>query len=204
MTSLVLMYVYYDDEGDIKAISPTPDISHKEFFNSATFPLPEVEGFLTGMKNPFDYSIRESQRAGSKSYKISRKVSTINLTRTLDNYLTKVEKKGDDIPTIQVNINLIDKNVRLRIDEHFINMLKVGTEEEQDDAEAFIKSGLSTLYVTKKNNPYHRLFTVIFSPKDLFEKKDLHFAYGETLDFSDVSVYTKKIVKSYGLTIRGK
>jgi len=204
MTSLVLMYVYYDNEGDIKAISPTPDISHKEFFNSATFPLTEVESFLTGMRNPFDYSIKEFQRAGSKSFRIARKVSTISLTRTLDNYLTRVDNNPDEIPTIQISINLIDKNVRLRIDEQFVNMHKIGTEEEQEDAEAFIKSGLSSLYVTKKNDPYSRLFTIIFSPKELFEKGNLYFAYDETLDFSNASVYTKKIVKNYGFTIRGK
>lgn len=204
MTSLVLMYVYYDDDGDIKAISPTPDISHREYFSSATFPLSEVESFLTGMKNPFDYTIKEVRRSGSKSYKIARKASTINLTRTLDNYLTRVDKIGDDVPTIRITVNLIDKNVRLHLDKHFVNMYKIGTEEEQEDVESFIRSGLSTMYVTKRNDPYHRLFTIVFSPKELFEKGDLYFPYDETLDFSDVSVYTKKIVKNYGFVIRGK
>lgn len=203
MTSLTLMYVYYDDDGDIKAISPMPDIAHKEYFQSATFPLAEVEMFLTGQKNPFDYTVKEVQRSGSKTVKIIRKVTTVNLTRTLDNYLTKVPPIRNDIPTINVNINLIDKNVSLRLDSHFIGY-KNGTEEEQDDAEAFIKQGLSSLYVTKKNDPYHHLFTVIFSPRELFEKERLYFDYDETLDLSDVSVYTKKIVKSYGLSIRGK
>lgn len=203
MTSLTLMYVYFDDDGEIKAISPMPDVAHKDYFRSATFPLSEVEGFLTAQKNPFDYNIKEILRSGSRSYKIIKKVTVINLTRTLDNYLTKIDILKNDIPTINVNINLVDKNVSVRLDPHFIGYAN-GTEEEQEDAEAFNKQGLSTLYVTKKNDPYHHLFTIVFNPKELFQKERLYFDYDETLDFSDVSIYTKKIVKSYGLSIRGK
>ena len=204
MTTLVLMYVYYDDEGNIKAISPTPDMFHRDHFKSATFPLADVDAFLTGMKNPFDYTICESRRPGSKSLEIIKKVSTVDLTRTLDNYLTKIDMiKGKDIPTIRVIINLIDKNIRLHLDSNFVKMYKDGNDEEFEDVDAFIKSGLSSMYVTKKNNPYHRLFTILFSPKELFEKGDLYFSYEKSLDFSDISIYTKKLVRIMVSELRG-
>lgn len=204
MKSLILMYVYYDDEGDIKAISPTPDISHKEHFSSATFPLSEVEMFLTGQRNPFDFTIKEVNRPGSKGFKIARKTFSVNLTRTLDNYLTRLEKSSDEIPTIRVVVSPTEKKISLKLDQLFKDLYKLGNDEEQDDVAAFINSGLSAIYITAKNNPYHHLHTVIFSPRALFDAGALYFEYDDTLDLSDVSAYTKRIVKSYGFSIRGK
>ena len=204
MTPLILMYVYYDDDGDIKAISPVPDISHKEYFNSATFPLPDVEMFLTGQRNPFDFTIKEINRPGSKGYKIARKSFAINLTRTLDNYLTKLETPREEIPAIRVKLNPIEKKIGLELDQVFKDLYKLGNDEEQADVTSFINSGLSTIYFTAKNNPYHHLHSVVFSPRALFDAGALYFEYDNALDLSNASAYTKRIVKSYGFSIRGK
>ncbi len=203
MKSLVMMYVYYDDMGDIKAISPTPDIAYHNSFNTSTFPLADVDIFLNGLKNPFDYTIKSSVQSGNTSHKIVKKQISVNLTRTLDNYLTKVDESGLGDPIIRILSNPRSNEILLRVSSHFKNMLKNGTIDEQEDVEQFLNCGESILYITEKNNPYAHIHTVNFNPRDLFHAEKLYFKCNEHLDISHSSVYTKKIAKTYGYVIRG-
>ena len=59
MNTLVLMYVFYDKNGDIKAITPILDENFSINFSSATFPLAEVEMFLTAQSSTFDYQVNK-------------------------------------------------------------------------------------------------------------------------------------------------
>jgi hypothetical protein len=204
MASLVLMYVFYDKNGDIKAITPGLDPALSAEFSVATFPLPEVEMFLLGQRNPFDFSIKKILRAGGDKVKIVRKEYEVNLTRTLDNYLTQVEPLKDQEPIIRIILNLYENSIKIHIDPLYKDLLTFGSEDEQDDVQAFINSPQSVLYFTKRNNPYHLLYPVVFSPKELFDKQTLEFDIGNELDLSNSSVYTKKLVNSYGYKIKGK
>lgn len=199
--SLILMYVYYDRVGEIKAITPTPDFG--ESFNVAMFPIGDVEMFLTGQRNPFEYQIKEVPRASSVTYKIVRKQTQVLTTRTLDNYLTKVSSSGDIVPILRIVNDVKKKTITLKLDPYFIDMYKMGTDEEQEDVGEFIRSGESTLYFTSKDNPYHMYYSIRFLPRELFEKEILVFEYGD-IDLSNASVYTKKIVKTYGYLIKGR
>jgi len=204
MVSLVLMYVFYDKNGDIKAITPSLDSALAAENSVATFPLPEVEMFLLGQRNPFDFSIKTIQRAGGNKVKIVRKEYEVNLTRTLDHYLTQVDTIRAQEPIIRIILNLYENSIKLHIDPLYRDLLKFGTEDEQDDVQSFINHPQSVLYFTEKNNPYNLLYSITFQPKVLFNDQVLEFDFGNELDLSNSSVYTKKIVTSYGYKIKGK
>ena len=194
------MYVFFDKKGDIKAITPNPD-SMFDNYTSANFPLSEVEDFLNGTKNSFNYSVKQTSQLGS-GYKIIKKVSNVLVTRTLNSYITKVETPTRSAPPILlITTDLVNSVISLDLHPDFEEV----RDDEDDDTE-YIFSGTTpiNLYLTKKNNPYHLLHTVPFTPKDLLGNLHLDFQYDSRIDLSSSSVYTKKLIDSYGYKIKGK
>jgi len=160
--------------------------------------------FLTGHRNPFDFKIKKIPRVGGDKFKLVRKESNISFTRNLDSYLTKVDTSNDAEPIIRI-ATILNKNIiSIKIDPIFKDLSVIGTDEEKEDVENFINHRPVTLYITKQNNPYHLLKTIVFSPKELFDKDALGFEFDAGLDLSHSSVYTKKIVSSYGYKIMGR
>jgi hypothetical protein len=196
MTTLVLMYVFYDKNGDIKAITPSLDENFAITHSVATFPLSEVEGFLTAVKNTFDYRVKKVEKLSGITHKLIKKYSAISYTRTLDSYLTKVEPAKITDNTITIVNDIVNKVISVKLAKEFKEMYENGTEEEQENVSDFLNKGPSTLYVTKRNNPYNKLFAVSFTPKMLFDAEKLYFNY--TGEYNDVSIYTKKLITGYG------
>ena len=203
MASLVLMYVYFDSNNDIKAITPMPDVTLAAGFNSATFPLSDVEMFMTGQKNPFDFTVKKIKRIGGESYVLAKKETHINITRTLDNYLMKISECIEDIPILKIMVDESAKHVTMYLDQSYKDIYKFGVDEERQDVENFINCNDITLYFTRKNDPYYLLHTVIVSPRELFEADKMSIPYPEYIDLSNSSVYTRKVLSSYGYRIRG-
>jgi hypothetical protein len=203
MVSLLLMYVYYDKNGDIKAITPSLDVSLSDQCAVATFPLTEVEAFLTGQKKTFDYTVKKIQRAVGESFKISRKEYKINLARSLENYITQVSTARDEEPILTITAYLGSSTIKLEIDPLFKDLLDSGHDAEED-VQNFINHPSSALYFTRKNNPYHLLHTLVYKPRVLLDSGSMIFELKDTIDLSNSSVYTKKIVASYGYKIRGR
>lgn len=198
MKPLVLMYIFYDKNGDIKAITPILDENYSVNFSVATFPLPEVEMFLTAQKNTFDYSVKSVEKLTGTSYVLVNKHINVNRTRTLNTYLTKVDgiiPRGNTV-TITNDANKggifveVDKALR-EIYAH--NQL---AEDQSDIFDNILNSGPSTVYLTEKNNPYHLLFSFSFLPKTLLDTDKLFFPYYNK--YTNTSVYTKKILDGYG------
>jgi 16S rRNA C1402 (ribose-2'-O) methylase RsmI len=162
----------------------------------ATFPLEDVEMFLTAQKNTFDYHIKKIDKITGSTYKLTKKQSTISYTRTLDSYLTKIENTTPKGNIITVVNNTKDRVISIELLKEFKEIYKNGSEDEQESVSDFLKKGTSILYLTKKNNPYWLLFSFSFIPQDLFEKEILYFNYEN--NYNDTSVYTKKLINSYG------
>ena len=198
MTSLVLMYVFYDVNGDIKAITPSLDENFAGSFSVATFPLPVVEKFLTGKSNTFDYKIKKVEKSSGIKYVLMKKFTTINYTRSLDSYLTKVETTAINeynYSGIIIINDVVNKVFTVRLSKDIKDLYKNGTEEEQERVSDFLNKGPSTVYITKRNNPYHLLFSFVLTPRALFDTEKLYFNYTDT--YKDVSMYTKKLISGY-------
>ncbi len=200
MTALIMMYVFYDRNGDIKAITPTLDEYFSTIFHSATFPLTEVDGFLRAEKNTFDYQVKKFETLTSEICKIVKKKSQIAYIKTLDNYLTKVEDVDGNHNTLIITNNVSDRVIGIELTKDFKELIKLGDNETQDIINEFMNCGPSMIYITAKNNPYHLLFSFSFTPAALVDARTLYFKYNDVC--SDTSAYTKKLIAGYGFKER--
>ena len=201
MNTLIQMYVYFDKNGDIKAISPHEDLNFVKDYSYAMMPISEVEPFLVGKLNPFDYLVKKNNKLTGPVYIISNKVSTVRLTRSLDSYLTKISD-SEDRPAIRVVVDIKRHKISLKLSDGFRDLYENGTVEEQEDIASFIDSDISTICITGRNNPYKLLHSFTFLPKELFDRNALHFDYPETIDLRNSSAYTKRLVNSYRYMIK--
>lgn len=198
-----MMYLYFDKNGDIKSISPTPDSHLEESFSPSTFMLSEVEDFLTGKKNPSDYQVKKATNLAGEGFKLLRKVVTVTHTRTMDNYLTKVEgKKKGSAPLVKITNDVERKVVSVEVTKEFLAMTTSDDEDEEEIVNDFLLNGISTVYITRKNNPYAHMLTITFLPSHLFEKVKLYFPYTET--YTNTSAYTKKLLDGYSYREKGQ
>jgi hypothetical protein len=204
MTTLLLelMYVTFDVRGEIKSIAPNPSYHLDKDFTVATFPLNDVEEFLDARKSPFDYYIQRVKKVGGREFKITRKVSDLNYVRTLDNYLSEIKPMArfrDAVIGIENFIN--EKRIKLSLNPILKIMLDEGTDEEIDNIEKFISTSASSIFFTRKDDPYLHLATITFLPRILFEQEVLQYTY--EADLSNASVYTRKIVEGYSYSTNG-
>lgn len=196
MNSLVLMYVYFDKNGTVKAISPVPQPMFDGTFTSAMFPMSEVEDFLKSKKSISNYYVKKVGKLTSENYKLVRKSLNVSYTRTLDNYLTKVEDSNPATDIVKIVNDPNYKVVSIELSRDFIDLYTDGTEDDTDTVTHFINRGYSSVYLTKKDNPYHLLFSFTFSTKQLFEEGKLYFNCDK--EFVGTSAYTKKLISGYG------
>jgi len=201
MAMLEMMYVYFDSNGDIKTISPDPVIV-SDSYSVATFPLTEVKEILEGKRNPFDFYVKLTKGIAGTSYKITRKQSLeISLIRTLDNFLTEVKTMSKSADAFLLIENIVkEKKIKISLNKSVKNLLEEISDTEQDTVNSFINHTSTSLFFTRKNDPYFLLHTLIFSPKELFEKSELFWDYN--VDLSDSSVYTKKLLDGYSYRIK--
>ena len=155
MTSLVMMYVYFDKHGDIKAITPTLDDGIDATY--ALFPLEEVNPMLTGKANPTNFKIQRLERLDGVKYKLVQKISSSNIKRKirmLDNFLTKVpdtKLPGDPDSSIIITNYLIDKIITVQLASFVKEMYHSGTEDQRELVEEFMNRGHSNVYITRKD-----------------------------------------------------
>lgn len=201
MAVLEMMYVCFDANGDIKTISPETVIV-SESYSVRTFPLSEVEDFLTGKKNPFDYYVKISKSIAGKAYKITRKqVLEVNYVRTLDNFLTEVKTLPKSADAFVLIENLVkEKKIKISLNKIVKVLHEEGSDADQETVSSFINHSSTSLFFTRKGDPYFLLHTLIFSPRELFDKSELYWDY--TVDLSSSSVYTKKLLDGYSYKVK--
>lgn len=202
MKPLVLMYVYFDKNGDIKAISPSETLQYSKDYEHTMLPLEEVEAFILGKKNSFEYAIKKINRISGSTYKLTKKFNSINFVRTLDNYLTRIPNKISDESIIRIVIENAKKKAIITLNENFKQMYEYGTEEEKEEIDKFNSYGISWIYLTEENNPYKLITAIDFSPKELFDKGKLYFDIKDGLDLKNSSAYTKRLVSNYTYAVK--
>ncbi|HEY6435521.1 MAG TPA: hypothetical protein VIY47_02950 [Ignavibacteriaceae bacterium] len=202
MTTLDLMYVYFDKAGNIKTISNELQTLPDDQYSVTMFPLSEVESFLLGKKNPYDFYIKVTKRATGTEYKIVRKEPiTANYVRTLDAFLTEIRKmpRSRDANLLITNFTT-EKKIVLDLSSVLAVLLEEGTDDEQDAITSFINTPQSSIFFTVKGDPFFLLHIVTFVPRELFSEGTLHFEYDK--DLSETSLFTKKIVDKYSYVIK--
>ena len=194
------MHVYFDDAGNVHAISPSENAEFSESNQCILLPLSEVEIFLTGKANLLDYTVLANKVKGETKYKLIKKTHQINYIRNLDNYLTKMSSTNEHNAAVIIGNNLSQKILTLAISADFKNFYTDGTEEQQAIVSEFLTQGVTSVYITKRNDPYSLLFSVNFLPKNLFNSEVLHLRYN--LSCSNTSAYAKKSAGGFVYTER--
>lgn len=202
MTPLIMMYLSFDSNGDIKSISPD-NVIKSDNFTTITIPLSEVEGFIKGIKNPFDYYVKVTKRISGVDYKLTRKQQlSLNSLRSLDSYLTeitKIDNKNDSLIVIE-NL-LYNKEIEISAGPLLQSIQDCPETDDETKILDIIKSQLSiSLFFTKNKDPYHLLHTMVFSPGMLLNKDTVRIKY--KTDLSTASCYTRKLIDGYSYIIR--
>lgn len=171
----VSMYVHYDDNGVVTAISNSKNISNSYY----EVPIKRVEPFLLGKKSfiglTYDYF-----KFDITTIDIDRKKINVNLFYMVP----KLPKEGCDF-TIVIKKN--KKQVRF-----------VLTSESKKEIYSRNLDDKYKFYITKKNNQHFLYETVVISGKKLLSEPyaDLNFCQDE------FSIYTLPIFNSYGVILK--
>lgn len=189
------MYVFYDINGDIKAIAPSLKDFHDSTCQVTPMPLSTVEDFLIGKKNTFDYRISKVKGVSGEKFKLVKKVVEVNYLRSLDSYLTEILPAAGKDVIISITNRKSRKEISVELAKGFKEMYNHGNDEQRDSVEEFMSLGRTAVHITRKHNPYHLLFSFNFTAHDLFSEKALYFKYTDIIE--DSSAYTKKIINGY-------
>lgn len=184
------MIIYYDNKGDIKAITPDNDVNFSEY-KSISVPFGDVKDFLTTEKSVINYYIKQNKKEKNIVYSIELKKSiTSSLKRTLDTYLTKVGSISTNDSIIIITNNTKEQKLYFELNSSLDN--SVFSKEEIIE---LFKQEIVTFYLTKRNNPYYLLNQYTFPIFDLIKNKKINFSY--TQDYKNTSIYTKKDKELY-------
>lgn len=189
------MYVYYDARGEIKGITPGPT-EGLESFQYTTAPLADVEKFLTGQANPFDFQVKI---VAGKPGKITKKELKKFNPRSKSQFLTEIEKAPARLADIIVTLDSDNARVVLDVNPNLLSIYNSYDDDEgREELDKVVQSVLSRVYVTEYKNPYNLRSSFSFDIKRLFDEGSLSFDLAD-LDFSDVSLYTRKVFDNYAL-----
>ena len=180
------MYVFYDKDGEIKGMAPSQNDFSDPNWSSAMFPLEEVELFILGKKNSFNYRVKKIKNLAGEKFILSEKLIHVTYTRTLDYYLKEVEAPESHVTTITVTNQKTDKIFIIEFSQEF----KLLCEDNKKVLEYILSEDVISIYITKKHNPYHLLYKINFSPIELLEKGSLTFNYEDVIE--NASAYSKK------------
>lgn len=196
--SLIMMYVYYDPRGEIKGITPSQEASLVDF-QYMTMSLKEVEKFLTGQANPFDYQVK---LVAGKPTRIVKKEPVKILPRTQNQFLTEINqrptRKSELIFTLDSGKKVITIDVNPAILSIY-NSINDDDIESREELEKVVQDYLSYVYVTEVTNPYNLFHQFTFNVKNLFDDGTADAHLPENIDVECISLYTKKIFENYSI-----
>jgi hypothetical protein len=194
-----LMYVYFDDAGNIKCISPIEDSAHHDKFMSTKLPIVEVYKFITGELAPNKYKI-EKREGKVNEYYVKKRNSEVSYVRTLDRFLTEVTEGYEQDHELEIIADEKNKAMTFR----FTDRVRKDINESVDDASQATIHGLKMLkfYVTTKNDPSMLIESFHVPVSGLLGEKEVVMDY--TVDIENYSIFTRRVLNRYGYKIIGE
>lgn len=180
---MIIMYVYFNNDGDIKSISPSDKLMHDPVLNIAPVKFSEVELLLTGDQNLFNYTVRAIRTQTDVSYTIIPKDAPCRFTKSFNQSVMEISENNyaaisivNDITTKQLLCNITHPRLKL--------------------------PPIIALYFTKKHDPY-----ILITLKDLcIDDIKQHGAVciNYTEDLQDASLFVYSSSDNYSYTILEK
>lgn len=194
------MYLYFDVRGDIKGITPLPDKSLEQF-DYTTIPLTQVEKFLTGQANPFDYQMKIVNK---KPVKLIKKEIVTVKARDINYCLTEISTTKNYNASILFKLDCRSSSLTITPSKELISLYNSKDDddaENREELERLVQGINSTVYITEFKNPYNLYSSFIFNVKELFDNSLINLTLDENIDYSNTSMYTKKLFENYELKI---
>ena len=144
------MYVYFDDSGNIKCISPVEDVDHESKFQVTQLPLKNVYGFITGEISPAKFIVKK-RKGKVNEFVIVERQFEVSHVRQLDRFLTEIDVGFIKDSELEVVVDEANASLTFRL-SHAIRQEFI---ESVDNLENASINGLRTLkfYCTTKNDP---------------------------------------------------
>jgi hypothetical protein len=194
-----LMYVYFDDAGNIKCISPIQDSDHHEKFMSTKLPIAEVYKFITGELAPNKYKI-EKREGKVNEYYVKKRNSEISYVRTMDRFLTEVPEGYEADYELEIVADEKNKSITFR----FVDGVRENILESVDDIHQATIHGLKILkfYCTTRNDPSMLIESFNVPVNKMLSDGEVVMDY--TVDIKDYSIFTRRVLNRYGYKIIGE
>lgn len=187
-------HVYFDQQHNIKCITPVQDAELEKKFNSTIFPFKEVKDFITDVKSLKCYTLVK-KKGKQTEYEFKPKILEVNYIRNVDAFLNEVVFNNKEQVHILITNNLKDKTLNFKLDStlrrEFLNGFSYIDEENINvNGQKNIN-----IYFTTKDNPQFLLKTISIGLQKLIANESYSISYKSNLD--NVSVFTKKIFDNY-------
>lgn len=179
-------YVYFDQEGNIKAISNNID----EAGNYIEVELDDVMDFITGKKTTFRYLVAYDTL--TKRHLIKPKEENFAVHYSVDREFHKLSKSSyekNDINVIRkAKSNIWNFSLHPELRKYLTSQVAV-----EDKNLLF--------YFTIKNNPQALIHTLSINLKHLIEEEILEIKIDEIKIHQEISVFTKKKFETYNYEV---
>jgi len=189
-----LMFVYFDESGNIKCISPVEDDSHDEEILVTKMPIKNVYRFITGEIAPNKFMVVK-KKGKVNEYDIVERLFEFNHVRKLDRFLTEVDMKYVKDFELEIIANLKTSTITFNLANHIVLEF---LNDIDDTANASI-NGFKVLkfYCTTKNDP-SMLIETFNVPVSKLLRGSVHVEYKSKLE--DHSIFTRKVFTKYAYT----
>jgi len=189
------MFVYFDNSGNIKCISPVQDEAQENVHLMTKLPLKNVYRFITGEVSPNKFFVKKKKGTANK-YDIVERLYDINHVRKLDRFLTEIEMGRVRGAEMDIVVDKKNSSITFRLNPdvrlEFINSI--------DNIELASITGLRILkvYCTTKNDPSTLIEGFDIPVKDILKGSVIR-TYKS--DITKYSLFTRRVFDNYSYTV---
>ena len=193
-----LMYVYFDEPGNIKCIAPAEDADHHEKFLCTKKPVVEVYKFITGELAPNKFKVKKIDGKVNE-YEIVKRNNTVSYIRSMDRFLTEISLGYERNYELEIIADKDSKTLTFKL----VEGLRKELLESVDDINLAGIHGMRVLkfYCTTKNDP-SILVESYEVPVGKLLTGEVHVDF--TVDIEKFSIFTRRVLNNYGYKIIGE
>ena len=189
------MFVYFDDSGNIKCISPVEDEAQEKAFQRTKLPLKNVYRFITGEVSPSKFIVKK-KKGKLNNFVIVERLYEISHVRKLDRFLTEIDQGRVQGAEMEIVVDVKNSSITFRLN----NQVRLEFIETIDNLDLASINGLRMLkvYCTTKNDPSMLIEGFDLPVKDLLQGNVIR---PYTCDVTNYSLFTRRVFDNYSYTI---
>ena len=189
------MFVYFDESGNIKCISPVVDQQQETVSQATKLPLKDVYKFITGEISPTRYLVKKKKGTANK-YEIVKRRYEISHVRKLDRFLTEIIPGYGKKTGLEIIADMQSNTLTFKLADNVRNEFL----ETIDDLSLASISGMRVLkfYCTTKNDPSYLIESFTVSVTALLQG-NVYIEFKS--DLAKYSLFTRQVFDNYSYKI---